>query len=776
MLTTEMVPFTGIPADIPAINELAIRDQWVAWKYSFDQNGKPTKIPVCARSGFNASHSDQKTWCSFNEAVQFALNRKLAGVGYVLTDDDEYTGIDLDKCIDEDGLIEPWAQEIIDLAETYAEYSPSGHGIRMFIKGKIDRSIGSNKSRVEMYRASRYLTITGKHAHGTPNVVREAPETLRRLLARVSEFRAPADYSFNPASLPNHTHLTTSLDEIKDLLSEIDPDCPYDDWLKAMMAVHGMTNGSAAGFAMVNNWSAGGSKYSGVREIENKWRSFKGHGVGAGTLATISKTYGADLSEIARRHNSYPEFDAEEAARISAMILAAWEKQEREKSGTRQVLEQEDGTLTDAETGEVIEQSVNVPAKIEQPISYPPGLVGSIAQWIVATARRPQPELAIGAALAIVGTVAGRQFAGPTRSGTHLYVLGLAPTGKGKDHPLQQISRIMAAAKLSHHVGPSEFISMPAVVKFLMRKPLSICPMDEFGGFMKRINSRRASGFESSISKILRTMWSSSFAPYMTPEWASTPSEIIHSPSITIFGASTPEQFYSSMEGASLEDGTLNRFLLVNGRASVSECDPAVDPSVVPDSIVDGLRRIYFRSGELASGHRNDPSADPSTSNQLLVLPWCVDGAHAAYTGFSKEIERLVDKDIDASAFYARTVEMALRIATIVAIGRLEDEQIRRGDVEYGIEVSYRSGKFMAEGAADYMADNENQANAQKIMRAIKARNGRASQRTIMQSLKNSIRPRDLREILQAMCDAGQLTRWEVKPPTGPSMFWYQIE
>ncbi|MCH4542732.1 bifunctional DNA primase/polymerase [Ochrobactrum sp. A-1] len=471
-----------------------------------------------------------------------------------------------------------------------------------------------------------------------------------------------------------------------------------------------------------------------------------------------------------------PELEApEELARINAMILAAWEKQQREKEGTRQIVEQQDGTIADAETGEIIE-TPSLPVQAEGGIDYPPGLVGDIARWIVETSRRPQPELAIGAALAIVGTVAGRQFAGPTRSGTHLYVLGLAPTGKGKDHPLQQISRIMSAASLGHHIGPSEFISMPAVVNFLTRKPLSICPMDEFGGFMKRINSRRASGFESSISKVLRTMWSSSFAPYLTPEWASKPSETIHSPSITIFGASTPEQFYSAMEGASLEDGTLNRFLLMSGRSSVSERDPLQDAAVVPTDIIDRLRRIYFRSGELASAIRNDPNADPSTSNQLRLLPWCPDGAQTRYGEFSREIERLMDKDVEASAFYARTVEMSLRIATIVAIGRLDDEQVRRVDMEFGIEVAHQSARFMASGAADYMADNENQANAQRIMRAIKGRKGRASYRELARSLQNSIRSRDLRDILQMLCDAGQLERQEVKPPQGGHpVLWFQI-
>ena len=442
-------------------------------------------------------------------------------------------------------------------------------------------------------------------------------------------------------------------------------------------------------------------------------------------------------------------------------------------AAARRLIQHHDGTVADAETGEIVEEPIQEAAPH---IPFPGGLVGDIARWISDTARRPQPELAIGAALAIVGTAAGRQFSGPTKSGTHLYVLGLAPTGKGKDHPLQQISRIMGAAGMAAHIGPSEFISMPAVVNFLTRKPLAICPMDEFGGFMKRINSKRASGFESSISKVLRTMWSTSFAPYLTPEWASKPSEMIHAPCMSIFGASTPEQFYSSMEGAHLEDGTLNRFLLLSGRQQVSECEPVQDGSEVPEEIVDRMRRIYFRSGEMAATWRNDSVVDPARDNFIRVLSWCPDGAQKAYAAFGQEVEKIMDREKEAGAFYARSVEMALRIATIVAVGRLDDDQVRRADIEFGIAVARQSARFMALGAADYMADNDNQANAQRILRAIKARGGRCSYRDLLRSLQSSIRARDMRELLAAMCEAGKLERQEVKPQKGPPMTWYQIE
>lgn len=564
-----------------------------------------------------------------------------------------------------------------------------------------------------------------------------------------------------PRSSPTPQPVTTTMlpsapagNEIEDLLSHIPPDCGYHDWVAVLMAIHAATDG--AGFAIADAWSARGSKYPGSKEMEKKWRSFKRGGITSRTLAEIARQHGADLAEIAAKHN-LPAFDEIEAA-----------------TAARRLIEHHDGTLADAETGEVV---ADRPSELPTPIlPMPPGLVGEIARWIVATARRPQPELSIGAALAIVGTVAGRQFAGPTMSGTHLYVLGLAPTGTGKDHPLQQIGRIMAAANLTTHLGPSEFISMPAVVNFLVRKPLSVCPMDEFGSFMKRINSRRASGFEGAISKVIRTMWSSSFAPYATPEWAQKPSETIYSPALSLYGASTPEQFYSAMEGASIEDGTLNRFLLLNGQERAAEVDPEYDAAQVPGSIVDALRRIYMRSGEMATTYRNDPAADPAARGQLHKVPWCPDGAHKAYKAFSAEIEKAMRSDPDRGAFFARTAEMALRIATIVAVGRLDDDQVRRGDIEYGIGLARASAELMAAGAADYMAENQNQADAQRVIRCIRSRGGRIVYRDLLQSLKNSIRARDLRDLLATMHDAGQIERQEVKPPTGPSTFWYQIK
>jgi len=462
---------------------------------------------------------------------------------------------------------------------------------------------------------------------------------------------------------------------------------------------------------------------------------------------------------------------------IREILRQGIDKKQRLAEGGKSYIEQEDGEFVDEDTGEVVTLEELEPEPVQEmhKLEYPQGLVGDIARWIVATSRFPQPELAIGAALGIVGTCAGRQFASPTMSGTHLYTLAMAETGTGKDAPLQAIKTILNAADMKEHLGPDEFASAPAVVKFIKKKPLSICPMDEFGGFMKRVMSKRGSTHENAIPKILRSMWSSSFATYMTPEAASYESVAIHSPAISIFGATTPGQFYSAMSGAQVEDGTLNRFLLIRGRDEVEEVEPEQQASKVPDHIIGGLRRIYNYSGETAVLWRNDHSANPTVEDRIIELAWCPDGVVERYKTFVKEIACLRKQNAHAKEFYVRTAEMALRIATIIAIGCGRDN-VRAEDLEYGIGIAKASADFMVEGAADYMAENENQANAQKIIRALKAHKGWMKYRNLLQSLSHSIRAYELKDLLAGLCAAGQVEKIEIKTKTKPSISYRLVK
>jgi hypothetical protein len=147
-----------ILANIP--RELTERPRWILW----EQEG--TKVPKQV-TGRNASSIDPQTWSPYEEvAAAFDPNCR-DGVAIVLGD--RLWGIDLDDCRKVDsGEVEPWAQEIVDRFQTYAEVSPSGTGLKLFFDGDdlplpnaTGFRINYEGGAVEIYKTGRYFTVTG---------------------------------------------------------------------------------------------------------------------------------------------------------------------------------------------------------------------------------------------------------------------------------------------------------------------------------------------------------------------------------------------------------------------------------------------------------------------------------------------------------------------------------------------------------------------------------------------------------------------------------------
>jgi len=89
---------------------------------------------------------------------------------------------------------------------------------------------------------------------------------------------------------------------VQEVLNVIPPDCGYDDWLKVLMGLHSHFNGSGVGLELADVWSSRGTKYR-PSEVTSKWCSFQpGGGIDWGTVCTLARQNGADLSAIARRH------------------------------------------------------------------------------------------------------------------------------------------------------------------------------------------------------------------------------------------------------------------------------------------------------------------------------------------------------------------------------------------------------------------------------------------------------------------------------------------
>ncbi len=194
-------PFVGLP-NIRAIMWLMTLFQWVAWRYIAKPGKlKADKVPYNPSTGRKASSSDPLTWGTYAQAAALAERENMPGVGFVLSADDDLTGIDLDDCRDlATGVLKPWAADVLALAETYAELSPSGTGVRMFAQGKVAKATAFKPAGVEIYGKGRYLTVTGNHVEGTPLTINPAPKTLTVLLRRVEASKAEAQAAKAAAS------------------------------------------------------------------------------------------------------------------------------------------------------------------------------------------------------------------------------------------------------------------------------------------------------------------------------------------------------------------------------------------------------------------------------------------------------------------------------------------------------------------------------------------------------------------------------------------------
>lgn len=171
----------GIPVDHSAIpSELMGYRNWVCWRWK-PSKSRWTKVPINARTGNLASSISSSTWSTYEEACQGCQRFNLPGIGFVFSEHDPYAGVDLDGCYDpKTGKIEPWAEEIIRGLNSYTEVSPSGLGLKVFVRGRLPGA-RRREGQIEMYDWGRFFTVTGAHLTTTPSAIQDRPEQLASL-------------------------------------------------------------------------------------------------------------------------------------------------------------------------------------------------------------------------------------------------------------------------------------------------------------------------------------------------------------------------------------------------------------------------------------------------------------------------------------------------------------------------------------------------------------------------------------------------------------------
>jgi putative DNA primase/helicase len=174
---SEVNSMSVLPA-VPAL--FKAMPNWVAWKLVDD-----TKPPFVVGTDFKkkAASNDPSTWTDFSTAILKTTINGSEGIGFVIGGDaieKGIVGLDIDGCRDpRTGKLTPWADELVELVDSYTEITPSGKGVRVWCIGewpfsehvyKLDFASGiGDKVQIEVYRSGRYFTVTGNSFHESPN-------------------------------------------------------------------------------------------------------------------------------------------------------------------------------------------------------------------------------------------------------------------------------------------------------------------------------------------------------------------------------------------------------------------------------------------------------------------------------------------------------------------------------------------------------------------------------------------------------------------------------
>ena len=198
---TERLPLPVLMQHLP--QELLAYPQWVGWRYVCrGANRKPDKQPVNPRTLGNAGVKWPNTWSSVEDAYVAYQAHGLSGIGFVLTADDPFVGVDIDNCLDR-ATIAPFADDAVAQLASYTEVSPSGSGLRILV---VCPEFKDNRRRgqIEVYAHSRFLTLTGQRWGETPATLTTVPASRITTLLPQPQIDAAAKQSSSaPRARPN---------------------------------------------------------------------------------------------------------------------------------------------------------------------------------------------------------------------------------------------------------------------------------------------------------------------------------------------------------------------------------------------------------------------------------------------------------------------------------------------------------------------------------------------------------------------------------------------
>lgn len=584
----------------------ALREKpnWVLWR---NEDGR--KIPYQS-NGQKARTNDPKTWTTFDTA-HLAVGSDYSGIGFVF-DGSGIFGIDLDGCI-VDGVEEPCAREIIDDFRTFAEISPSGTGVHIYGLGMIPDGKGRKNDTIEIYDRGRYFCFTSDALADSVTYLTDCQDALDRLLARY----------WPPKPIPKFAPLPTPRTDIAERAT------------RYLATIPGAVSGNSGHNATF--------RAACVLVLGFKLTPDEAYPL----LAEWNQTCEPPWTEKELWHKLH-DADKKEGPR-------GWLLEDREYEGT------------DVDLRMLL---ANLPNKQEKPepptpeIKFPveciedmPWLMRLAYDYTMQKAIKPQPELTLAALIAMFGAILGRKVCDDYGTRSNIMMLGLAPSGSGKEHPRKVVKEILFRCGLDLINGPERVGSHAGIVSSVDKHPVRLFQLDEIGRLLHTMREPKASHLYN-IGTVLMQLFSSADTIWTGDAYADLNKvKRINQPCVCIFGTSGPNAFYSGLSIENLSDGLLARMIVVESNGHVERKKPiAVD---MPQELIDGIAR--WCQPDTTGGNLADLNPQP----MVIAKTPEANSRHEKYANIVND--KHAYDNAEEAAIWSRAPEKAAKLALIHA-------------------------------------------------------------------------------------------------------------
>jgi len=530
--------------------------------------------------------------------------------------------------------------------------------------------------------------------------------------------------------------LRGTLEAVRDALPWItNHDLDYDSWVRVGLAIKGAVG--EEGWPLFEAWSALSAKYD-AAFTRGRWQSFAPQRIGAGTLYRLALERGWQPPAAIRLNGACgmpaPQAGQTLAPHPARGLLEAVAK--RSAATVQTAASIAPGAATPAQAAASAGAALWVdppPADARAPVPMPAGWshVGGVLQalmdFMAATAKRPQPVLALGASLCAVGALMGRRYRTASNVRSNLYIVGIAESGAGKNHSRVVISDLFQRAGLLQYLGGNKIASGAGLLSALQRQPAILFQLDEFGLLLGAAADRRRSPrYLTEILDLMTELYTTAGSTYFGTEYALNPKaptlRPIHQPCACVYGTATPAQFWQALQASNVADGSLARFLILESEEDFPASNLHFGLTEPPQSLLDALQRIQGAGGAML-GNLADVATSPEVCPEPRLVPMSTPAADALRAlDAALLVELRASRGSGYSSILARIEEHATKLALIRAVSRdAIAPRIEEADATWAIALARHCAARTIREAQAHIAENAAESHHKRALQILRA-------------------------------------------------------